>query len=68
MCETRREGIPFDAVGLKDVILGKTVDTKYSRFLGINDYKSVTAGRDQWTNERKNKDYNSFGNTKKFEF
>lgn len=63
-----REGIPFDVAGMMSAIFGKTEDSEYSLFLGRNDNKSVTNGRDRLTDDREGKDYNSFGKTKKINF
>ena len=63
-----REGIPFDVAGMMSAIFGETEDSEYSLFLGKNDNKSVTNGRDRLTDDREGKDYNSFGKTKKFNF
>ena len=63
-----RGGIPFDANNFINVILGVTESDKYSSFCRNNDYKLTTNGRDQLTDDRKGKNYNSFGETKKIDF
>lgn len=60
--------IPFDANTFINVILGITESDKYSCCWGNNDYKFTTNERDQLTDERKGKDYNSFGEIRKIDF
>lgn len=63
-----REGIPFDTNAFMNVILGKKEGDRYSYCWGNNDYELATNGRDQLTDDRKDKDYNSFGETKIIDF
>ena len=60
--------IPFDANSFINVIFGTKENNKYSCCWGNNDYKPTTNKRNQLTEERKGKDYNSFGNTKRIDF
>lgn len=62
------KSIPFDVTGIMDAIFGRTEDRDYSLFLGASDNKITTNGRDRLTDDRENRDYNSFGETKKINF